>query len=323
MKSRPAAVPGAGLIGDLVRLRERWQAGGWSDPAYAAGWFLLWQMNRHGARFASRIRRDLPKPAMEAWRENLLSEPSPEPDEFLIHALSHYQFYRTIPSATLALLGWLRDGWPLRLMTRIPKPREVLHLQARGRRVVTLIDLPRAAFPVLHKADGFEFLVHDLEHAWKFCHDPEQHQLQRRFFGCLEQALEAGLFDSCLGDATFAERFDYLISDMNTHPVHGLAYCRAVLIEHLLHRESKGASEWLSAEGQERLRAYMLNLGTLWRFPAPAVQALLNLADDRFDREEDGRHIEQALRDSGTGRVGPSTGAHCAAPLQATALPSA
>jgi len=296
MKTRPSASPSRQLSADLTRLRERWQSGALSDPVYAAAWFLLWQMDRHGPRFASRTRRDLPKPVISAWRDQLLRNPSTELAGFLTDALQHYQFFRTIPSATLALLGWLRDGWPLRLMTRIPSPREVLSQQARGQRVVTLIDLPRAIHPVLTKADGFEFLVHDLEHAWKFCHDPDQHHLQRRFFGCLEQALDSGLFDACLADPVFAERFDYLISDMNTHPVHGLVYCRAVLIESLLRREGKNATEWLSPAGQQTLRECMEKLGRLWRFPAPAIQALRNLADGQFDHAEDARRIEQALR---------------------------
>lgn len=296
MNVQPPASPSRQLSADLTRLRERWESGELSDPAYAAAWYLLWQMDRHGPRFASRTRRDLPKPVMAAWRDKLLKDQPPDLTGFLTDALKHYQFFRTIPPATRALLGWLRDGWPLRLLTRIPNPREVLRQQARGQRVVTLIDLPRAIRPVLTKADGFEFLVHDLEHAWKFCHDPYQHHLQRRFFGCLEQALDSGLFDSCLADPVFAERFDYLISDMNTHPVHGLVYCRAVLIESLLRREGKAATEWLSVAGQQALRECMENLGRLWRFPAPAVRALLNLADGQFDPVEDARRIEQALR---------------------------
>jgi hypothetical protein len=299
------------LAHDLTRLRERWQSGSLSDPAYVAAWFLLWQMDRYGSRFASRTRRDLPKPMLDAWRDCLLNDEESDLTGFLARWLKHYQFFRTIPSAALALLGWLQDGWPLRLLTRIPTPREVLSMQARGQRVVTLIDLPRATLPVLTKADGFDFLVHDLEHAWKFCHDPDQHRIQRCFFGCLERALNSGFFDPFLDDPVFACRFDYLISDMNTHPVHGLVYCRSVLIECLLRREGKETSEWLSPSGEQTLRELMQDLGRLWEFPAPAVQALLNLANGQFDHKEDARRFEQVLRD---GASSP--------PLTATGVPT-
>jgi len=39
----------------------------------------------------------------------------------------------------------------------------------------------------------------------------------------------AGLFEPYRGDPVFAGQLDYLISDMNTHPVHGLRYLCAVL----------------------------------------------------------------------------------------------
>jgi len=97
---------------------------------------------------------------------------------------------------------------------------------------------------------------------------------------------------------------------MNTHPVHGLVYCRAVLIESLLRREGKDATEWLSPAGQQTLLECMENLGRLWRFPAPAIRALRNLADGQFDHAEDARCIEQAL----------CNGTYNAAPLSITDL---
>ena len=294
--ARVSVHPDTTLTTDLPQLAARWHSGELSDATCAAAYFLLWQIDRYGTRFASRTTRTVAKPDAEQWRSHLLQTGDTELKKNLTAWFRHYRFFRVIPSVPEALHGWLQQGWPLRLLTHIPTPLQVLDMQVQGIRPVTLIsDYSRAIRPVLGKASGFDFLVHDLEHAWKFCHDPDMFHAQRRFFALIARTIQSGLLDTCLSEDIFARQFDYLISDMNTHPVHSLRYLHAVLIECLLRREGKDMRAILSEPSQQELLDIMAALARLWELPPPAGQALINLARGQFDTVTDAAHFEQAL----------------------------
>lgn len=201
-------------------------------------YFLHWQIDLHATRFASRRDKDDVRPDGRQWLQRAEQLTGFALDAQLQRWFERYQFRSVIPNASVALNHWLGGKWPLHLLRHIPTPREVLSMQVRGVRPVTLIvDRERMHQPALTKANGFVFMVHDLEHAYKFFHDPKLNVMQRNLFAALAHACAAGLFFDDLSDAEFAARFDYLISDMNTHPVHGLQYLRAILVERYLHRE--------------------------------------------------------------------------------------
>lgn len=269
----PAALPIR-----LSRLALRRQIGELDEALYAAAYFLTWQMALHGRRFASRKSKSESKPDPEAWSA-MLDTRSGEPlRTILSHWFERHHFLGVIPNVPAAFLGWLKGLWSLQLSQRIPSPAEVLRMQAAGTRPVTVLaDYSRAVRPVLGKADGFAFLIHDLEHAYKFFHDPELHAAQRRFFRLLLAAVEAGWFEAYRADPVFAGKFDYLISDMNTHPVHGLRYLSAVLVECLLRAEGKGPEEALSPQGEAEMSGLLGSLGRFWGFSAPAAERLLRL----------------------------------------------
>lgn len=286
--------PGHTLSDDLSRQRQRWQFGAVTDAAYAASYFLLWQIARHGPAFASRATRAVQRPDRTEWRRTLLSYTGAELDAVLAEWFGAYRFYRIAPAVPEAFRHWLRQDWPLQLLSRIPSPREVLTMQANGRRPVTLIDLPRALQPILTKPDGLAFLVHDLEHAWKFFNDPRQFALQQTFFALLSKALAAGIFAPYQSDLLFMTKLDYLISDMNTHPAHGLLYLHAVLIEMLLRQEHKSPRESLSEAARQVLGDLIHELGSYWAFSPAGMGALGKLARGQFDPAV-GQQLEQAL----------------------------
>jgi hypothetical protein len=296
----------------LPRLAARWQDGELDDAAYAAAYFLVWQMAVHGRRFASRSSKSDGRPDAAAWHRELDASSGEALRAALIGWFERYRFLGVIPNVPAAFLGWLREQWSLSLALCIPSPEEVLRMQAAGCRPVTVVaEYPRALRPVLSKADGFAFLVHDLEHAYKFFHDPRLHAGQRRFFRLLRGAVEAGLFQPYRADAVFSGQFDYLISDMNTHPVHSLRYLVAVLIECLLRREGKGMRELLSPGGEAELTGLIRNLGAGWEFPEPAVAALLRLLDGGFG-PADAERIERAIFEApAPGRGGPDSSPAC------------
>jgi hypothetical protein len=283
----------------LPRLAERRRGGALDDAAYAAAYFLVWQIAVHGRRFASRKFKSDARPDPAAWLSELDGSEGEALRASLVRWFERYHFLGVIPNVPAAFLGWLRGQWPLSLTARIPSPEEVLRMQVAGTRPVTVVaDYPRALRPVLAKADGFAFLVHDLEHAYKFFHDPRLHRGQRTFFRLLLGTVEAGLFEPYRADPEFARQFDYLISDMNTHPVHSLRYLSAVLIECALRREGRGPKEMLSPRGEAEMAGLLRELGSRWGFPDAALAALLRLLDGGFG-EADGAAIEQALLPGG------------------------
>jgi hypothetical protein len=249
---------------------HRHRQGELSDASTAALYFLYWQVHRHGEGFAARRNRLDPRPCAGRWLSETEAVGGIELDRRLAGWFETYQFRGIIPAVPTALAAWLRGLWPLRLMFRIPSPREVLTMQVEGSRPVTLVaDPARMLRPVLSKADGFAFLVHDLEHAHKFYADPELHAGQRRLFARLQAGLDAGLFQPFADDSRFAAKLDYLISDMNTHIVHGLLYLRAILVESGLRREGKAPNEELSRPVWEEISYIIKRLAPEVELPAP------------------------------------------------------
>lgn len=241
---------GKKLLARLPALAAGWRAGECDAALFAARYFIVWQMAIHGRHFASRKRKNDPRPEAEAWL-SLLEAEGEAPRARLLSGLERYQFRGVIGNVPVVLARWLRGSWPLVLRAGIPAPREILRMQARGRRAVTALTAwPRMCRPVLHKPDAFAFFVHDLEHAYKFFHSPALHAEQRAFFARLERACDRGVFAPYLEDPPFVEKFHYLMSDMNTHPEHGRQYLRAILVEFYLRRGGKVLSEPLSAAAE-------------------------------------------------------------------------
>jgi hypothetical protein len=103
-------------------------------------------------------------------------------------------------------------------------------------------------------------MVHDLEHAWKFFHNPDMHLAQREFFRVLADSQQSGCFNEYFRDPVFAAKFDYLSSDMNTHTMHASQFLRAILVEYHARREGATMPEDLSQNSQNAVAAVMISL---------------------------------------------------------------
>lgn len=245
----------------LIRLPElaaRWRAGEFDAAVLAALYFFHWQMATHGQAFASRKRKSDPRPDAQACLAALEMSGGDTRRARMLDWLERYQFRGVIGNVPVALVQWLRGNWPLVLREDIPKPLELLRMQARGTRAVTAITAwPRLREPVLGKPDGYAFFLHDLEHAYKFFHSSALHAGQRTFFTRIEEAFDRGVFAPYFDDAEFVTRFHYLMSDMNTHPEHSRQYLRAILVEYYLRREHKTLSEPLSMMSESAMVGVM------------------------------------------------------------------
>lgn len=243
----------------LAMLAAMVRAGALDAAGYVALYVLHWQVARYGRGVAQRrSRRDPPADGVE-WLSTAIA--SPARSEFLADLFARYELRGVRRRVGVTLQRWLCGDWRPTLLHAVPAPRTVLRMQAAGSRPVTVIGAyPRLLRPVLDKADAFAFVCHDLEHAWQFFHDPARREAQQRFARRLEHAWTAGAFDACLADPAFADKFEHLAADMNTHVLHSLQYLRAILIEHHLRRAGLDPRARLPAAARAAVRAALAAL---------------------------------------------------------------
>ncbi len=260
---------------NISQLAARYRAGEFAPADYAARYVLHWQVARYGARVAQRRSRGDAKPDGMAWLVQLNQLPAAESTVRLIELLERYDLRGVSRRVNIALLGWLRGEWALTLGEDVPGTREVLRMQIHGTRPVTVIaDYPRLLEPVEDKADAFAFVCHDLEHAWQFFHDPVRHSAWRRFAVELDCAIEQGRFAPYVADPVFAEKFDYLAADMNTHVAHSLQYLRAIMLEFHLRAEGKALHEQLSPASRAAFYRCFEGVSVSSGFDVAALEAL-------------------------------------------------
>ncbi len=134
-----------------------------------------------------------------------------------------------------SLLKWHHKQYPLLLLFHIPTPLELLRLQAQGQRVVTVFLQQSEWRTEHHGKNPWDFTVHDLIHADHFFEDPLNWKGQVGFY----QFLLRHWNDFPLRALHNQSGFEYLISDMNSHPYHLFLTLRALLLESMKAQASK------------------------------------------------------------------------------------
>ena len=111
-----------------------------------------------------------------------------------------------------ALVAW-GNGFPVHLLERIPTAEEVLLLQARGQRCVSVLP---AGVPTSPHDGPLDFTLHDLCHLDKFI-DPEHHVGQVGFFATLERAVATPIWTAWRTsfDDAFRDDWHHVAADMN------------------------------------------------------------------------------------------------------------
>lgn len=124
------------------------------------------------------------------------------------------------------LVAWGEGARDVELYFDVPHARDVLALQARGRRCVTLLEddahdaEDKANVLAKGSQDPLAFCMHDLCHLEKFV-DPEHHVAQVGFFATLHAAMgdpSWGSLDAGFDEAWAADR-DHVAADMNGSPI--------------------------------------------------------------------------------------------------------
>lgn len=120
--------------------------------------------------------------------------------------------------------------YPLIITEKTPSPKELLKIQISGQRVIT-INEDCELWPTNYYSgrDFLGFILHDLIHADHFFLDPEHRDGQLGFFHFIENILNDEILNKLLFLDSFKTGFEYIISDMNSHPVHLFQTLHALL----------------------------------------------------------------------------------------------
>jgi len=159
---------------------------------------------------AERVHRARGSRWLQADRRPALPVASTSPAVRLFAERELCRVPRAVPTA---LCAWSDGARPVDLLFRIPTARELLRLQARGRRCVSLLDEGVSTAP--HE-DGLAFVVHDLCHLEKFM-EPAHHDEQVGLFTLLDRALDHPRFVALQAtlDADWDDARDHVLADMN------------------------------------------------------------------------------------------------------------
>ena len=199
-----------------------------------------------------------------------------------------------VPLAALRALGaWDAGTFRVQMLLHVPTPLEVLRFQAQGVRPVTLLMDPERLWTSVERfPNAFELTVHDLIHAERFQRDQAVMVSQVGFFLLLQDLVSSSTINSLLeSDPELKREFEYVLSDMNTVPVHGLQYLKAILIRHYLRRGGRSVSEFLGVEEKQVFDRDFLKLIQVWRVDKATEQALMRMCSSAYQPDVDGPRI--------------------------------
>ncbi len=134
---------------------------------------------------------------------------------------------------------------------------QVLEMQSKGFRCVTLLKEKKwFNHQFDHKRNLRDFIIHDLEHIYQMFENPELTKAQIQFSKTLKDQIKNGTFDRILSNPKLKPEFDYIISDMNTHPSHTFETLKALLIKHQL-TENNLKKGQLSSEHEQTIASLL------------------------------------------------------------------
>lgn len=141
---------------------------------------------------------------------------------------------KAIPqSINRAMINWQSGSWNLMMLEYIPGPRELLRLQVKNIRCITVITDPlKIDSLVLEKRDPLSFVLHDLMHADQFMGPRDTQKGQLGFYHLIDTIYD--LPDTRLllkNDFKFKNEFEYVTSDMNAYVIHLFKCLKSAIIK--------------------------------------------------------------------------------------------
>ncbi|NUN06066.1 MAG: hypothetical protein HUU57_09915 [Bdellovibrio sp.] len=292
-----------------------WQQKRLSDPEIAAIYIFIFSFLRRPQDFLGGphnlfplgVARDeafLVEDFLELLRAHL---PTPLADAKILNRLpTHAAFlpafcalsWRSIPlSVARSLLAWENKIYPLVLQKNVPSPADVLRMQAQGSRCISmLVSLEEMQSFVAEGRDVLGFIVHDLIHADHFFADPEKAQAQILFCQKLELIQKSREIRAMLArDEIFRKEFEYLMSDMNSVPLHLLKTLKAVLLGYFKRREGVSMNGPLSMAGEQEFTHLYGKALEPWKFAPEALLAAQRLNTPLYQGQNDAELLHRTL----------------------------
>lgn len=148
--------------------------------------------------------------------------------------LGSYLNQSTLKKETLraaqGLIHVYADPDTIQILDYIPTPIQVLEMQSNGFRCVTLLRTKEWFYHQFdHKRNIRDFVIHDLEHIWQMFEDPKMTAAQILFSSQLLELVKQGQFNFLETHPEHSKEFNYIMSDMNTHPAHMHATLKSLL----------------------------------------------------------------------------------------------
>ncbi len=216
--------------------------------------------------------------------------------DFLTSFCAHS--WRSIPfSVQKSLSAWNSALYPLNLLTHLPSADDVLQMQARGRRCVSMLLEPEQIHSFVEEGrDVLGFIVHDLIHADHFFHDPLRAQAQVLFCQKLLEVLKLAVIQHMLFiDDAFRKEFHYLMSDMNSVPLHLLKTLKAILLGFYKRQNEGDMKQALSARAEIQFAECYRQVLSIWNFSDAEFLAAQRLNTELFQHPADSVLLDQAL----------------------------
>lgn len=298
----------------LAPFLNLWHQGKLSDVEMACAYLLIFIFLRRPTDFLGG-KHNLPLPVsgyqgisagfiVSIFRETLSAElaeskslrPLETDRDFVATLCSHS--WRSIPfSVQRSLAAWQSGLYPLNLMTTLPSADEVLFMQAQGRRCVSmLIESEEIRSFVEEGRDVLGFIVHDLIHADHFFHDPIRAHAQVIFCQKLLEVLKLPAIQHMLfSDETFRKEFHYLMSDMNSVPLHLLKTLKAVLLGYYKRQTADDMKQSLPSEIETSFNDCYHQVLKSWNFSASEFAAAQRLNTEDYQHPADSILLDLAL----------------------------
>ncbi len=171
-------------------------------------------MTDQGERVCSFVLERVKSTAGVRWLQGRARPPIPcaHPSP-AVRLFAEHRLHRIEAGVARGLVAIAEGERDIDVLTYVPRPAEVLSLQARGRRCVSLLEDGSSTKP--HESP-LAFALHDLCHLEKFV-DPEHHQGQVGFFARLDAATKSAAWSSFDGelDDLWRSEFEHVACDMN------------------------------------------------------------------------------------------------------------
>ena len=178
----------------LLRLQQDHQKSNLSDAEFCALLMLFFDLKLQNKKLFPNI-----------------STPS-----IIIQSLNDHHWIGHTDRIRRALIQWHLGNYPLQLLHEVPSPLEILKYQALGKRVVTVFSELSQWEQMWGPHDAWNFIAHDLIHADHFFENPVHQKGQMEFY----QFVLKNWAHSEIQPLHSNPGFEYLISDMNSHPQH-------------------------------------------------------------------------------------------------------